>query len=203
MDSSDGNDMICINSLNSYINITEEIPVVVDYTVDITIEAFTANLLSTINKLYETTDFFKHDIEEKNLLIKALHFTEANDDNKFDRELLDETNNTLSEQVETTLSLESSYSSNLNSSINYISLTHATNDTVNGIDNRHQSIYLESKRYSNKRNALGEIHQAIMSDNVSNQEVTKYVLRNISISKSQREYLYTNGDQLLNKIDHL
>ena len=203
MDSSDGNDMICINSLNSYINITEEIPVVVDYTVDITIEAFTANLLSTINKLYETIDFFKHDIEEKNLLIKALLFTEANDDNKFDRELLDETNNTLSEQVETTLSLESSYSSNLNSSINYISLTHATNDTVNGIDNRHQSIYLESKRYSNKRNALGEIHQAIMSDNVSNQEVTKYVLRNKSISKSQREYLYTNGDQLLNMIDHL
>ena len=47
--------------------------------------------------------------------------------------------------------------------------------------------------------------KGIMSDNVNNQEVTKYVLRNKSISKSQRElkYLYTNADQLLNKIDDL
>ena len=44
-----------------------------------------------------------------------------------------------------------------------------------------------------------------MSDNLSNQEVIKYVLRNKSISKSQRElkYLYINADQLLNKIADL
>ena len=81
--------------------------------------------------------FKKMKLKKRTLLIKAFLFREANDGNKFDRELLNEAN-TFTEQVETTLNLASSFSSNLNSSINSIYSARATNDTVNGIDNRQQ-----------------------------------------------------------------
>ena len=49
-------------------------PTVEEHTANMTIGVFKASLMSTINKLYETIDFVKNGIEEKNLLVKALLF---------------------------------------------------------------------------------------------------------------------------------
>ena len=64
---------VFIPILNKNINITEEISVITENDVMVDgINAFKETILSTIEKLYDTIDFFKGELQEKNNIIKYL-----------------------------------------------------------------------------------------------------------------------------------
>ena len=80
--------LVYINSENKYMNISDEIPI-------ITTEAGSTIasieiIKSTIDKLYEQIDFLKEEILEKNLLIKILNFRNANNGDKINIEMINE-----------------------------------------------------------------------------------------------------------------
>ena len=73
------------------ISISEEIPIKVQEAANVTSESITVYkdvLLETIKRLNDTVDFLKSELEEKNLLIKALVFRNANNGDNFDSSLL-------------------------------------------------------------------------------------------------------------------
>ena len=80
---------IFISDINECINITEELPISHEDILHDSIKAFKESLVSTINKLDEQIDFMKSEIEEKNLIIRALTFREANDGEKIERAILE------------------------------------------------------------------------------------------------------------------
>ena len=80
--------LVYINSENKYINISNEIPIITTEA-DSTIASIEI-IKSTIDKLYEQIDFLKEEILEKNLLIKILNFRNANNGNKINIEMINE-----------------------------------------------------------------------------------------------------------------
>ena len=96
----EADDIIHIPNINKHVNTQHEIPILQEDTTNTTINAFKNALLSTVDKLYETIDFLKNELEETNLLVKALIFREANDGNRIDEECL---HSVLSGEIETTL----------------------------------------------------------------------------------------------------
>ena len=79
-----------ISDVNKYIDIADELPIKHEDLLKDSIDAFKESLKSTINKLYEEIDFLKSEIEEKNLMIRALIFRDANDGEKIDRGIVEE-----------------------------------------------------------------------------------------------------------------
>ena len=61
--------------------------------VETSIHSFKTALMQTIEKLNTTIDFLKNELEEKNLHIRALLFRDANDGNRIDIELLNNSPN--------------------------------------------------------------------------------------------------------------
>ena len=75
----EGRHLMYVDVCGKEVNTMEDVPLINE---DLTIESinsFKNALLSTITKLNDTIDFLKNELEEKNLLIRALSLRDAND----------------------------------------------------------------------------------------------------------------------------
>ena len=111
----DRNKLNTSDSVNASIKINsmDEIPIIIeDELMPNCVKIFKTALMSTIEKLYDTIDFLRNELEERNLHIRTLLLRDANDGRNIDAELLDYTND-LSVAIETSsLALADSSSSN-------------------------------------------------------------------------------------------
>ena len=115
----------------------EDMPLMEDNTITMEcVETFKNVLSSTIDKLYKTIGFLQNEIEEKNLFIKTLIFSNANGGGKVDMELI-LSSDIRAEEVETTLnstnsedSSKSNYSNNSYSNYSLDVDSKITNETV-------------------------------------------------------------------------
>ena len=131
--------VILISDINKYVNITDDLTIQYEDVLKDSIDAFKSNLESTINKLYEEIDFLKSEIEEKNLMIRALIFKDANDGEKVDRSIVEDTpmiNNSTS--ITTPISENSTHSDTIHGldhlNVKHINLSTNTNDYDDYID---------------------------------------------------------------------
>ena len=118
--------IIYITSVNKHLNILEDLPLMEGNTTIECVETFKNALSATIDKLYQTIDFLHNEIDEKNLLIKGLIFSNANDGGKVDAKLIISSNISV-EEIETTLDTTNSENSFKSSNTSNYSLDDNSN----------------------------------------------------------------------------
>ena len=118
--------LVYITSVNKHINILEDLPLREDNTTIECVETFKNALSATIDKLYQTIDFLPNEIDEKNLLINALIFSNANGGGKAGAELILSSNISVKE-IETTLDTTNSEISSKSSNTSNYSLDDNSN----------------------------------------------------------------------------
>ena len=118
-------ELIYITSVNKHINFLD-LPLMEGNTAIECVETFKNALSATINKLYQTIDFLHNEIDEKNLLIKALIFSNANGGGKVDAELILSSNISV-EEIETTFDTTNSENSSRSSNTSNYSLDDKSN----------------------------------------------------------------------------
>ena len=178
--------LIYLDTINKYVNVSEDIAVKDnDCDFEMLTEFIKNTLSSTIDKLYETIEFLKNEVEEKNLLIKALLIKDGYaNSSRISMELLVEPQSCI-DDVETTstISHQANYSQ-LNESLNSIPGMHNYDDTIvslNNIDAQHADNNLSYDSVN--------LNDTIVMNSTRNVESIEDQLKNYRID-NHNKYMY-------------
>ena len=172
----DRNKLNTSDSVNASIKINsmDEIPIIIeDELMSNSVKIFKTALMSTIDKLYDTIDFLRNELEERKLHIRTLLLRDANDGRSIDAVLLGYTND-LSVAIETTsLALADSSSSNeMSSTVEFCNEDNNIEAVCNGYTNSlHENSIIPLVKEINYMSfeGISEFH-FITLDNYSNKD---------------------------------